>query len=226
LWEHRVSGVILAGGGFDQWTHRDELSHVIKQMVKAGVPVVTLSPRQLGVPMFSVDNEEVGRLAAQRLLAEKHERIGVILGPARNDVTQLRHRGIVNALGSAGASYLVEHVDYTTQSGAKAVMSLLSQAPDLTAFIGGSDTIGLGVVEQLHTIRRAIPRDFSVIGVGNTSFARRSTPPLSSVDVELERTGQAALDFLVATARGGPLPPPGDFRPSIVEGDTIGTPRS
>ena len=26
LWEHRVAGLILAGGGFDQVTHRDQLA--------------------------------------------------------------------------------------------------------------------------------------------------------------------------------------------------------
>src|ERR1700735_1581040 len=40
-WEHRVAGLILAGGGFDQLTHRAELAAIIEQMKKSGV-VVTL----------------------------------------------------------------------------------------------------------------------------------------------------------------------------------------
>ena len=60
LWEHRVSGLILAGGGFDQVTHHDKLVAVLDQMMSNGVVVTPLSPRDLDAPVFSVDNGLVG----------------------------------------------------------------------------------------------------------------------------------------------------------------------
>ncbi len=61
LWEHRVAGLVLAGGGFDQFTHHDELAALVEKMERGGVVVATLSPRDLDVPSFHVDNTEVGR---------------------------------------------------------------------------------------------------------------------------------------------------------------------
>jgi LacI family transcriptional regulator len=226
LLEHRVAGVILSGGGFDQWTHQAALADVINQMVDAGVKVVTLTPRGLDVPVFSVDNEEAGRLTAEQLVLRQHRRIGIILGPKRNEVTQLRLRGMTRTLRKANASYVIEHIDFSEQSGAAAVSSLFQRDPDLTAIICGSDTIGLGVIDWARSNGHNIPGDLSVVSIGNTNFAKSSQPPLSSVDVELARTGEAALDFLVAAARGQPVPSPIEFHASFVPRSSVGPPRA
>ena len=43
LWEHRVAGLILAGGGFDQTTRHDELAELLARMERSGVTITTLN---------------------------------------------------------------------------------------------------------------------------------------------------------------------------------------
>ena len=107
LWEHRVSGLILAGGGFDQITHHDKLVTILDQMVRSGVVVTTLSPRGIDAPVFSVDNEMVGKMAACELLEHGHRHIGITVGRILNDVRKKRLRGMTAAIQEAGARYYI-----------------------------------------------------------------------------------------------------------------------
>lgn len=67
LWEHRVNGVILAGGGFDQITYNDMLFDLVRRLQSMNILVVALTERSLPIPCFSPDNERAGALAAERL---------------------------------------------------------------------------------------------------------------------------------------------------------------
>src|SRR5262245_38791031 len=47
LWEHRINGLILAGGGFDQMTYAAELKELLGNLQRSGVVIVSLSERNL-----------------------------------------------------------------------------------------------------------------------------------------------------------------------------------
>jgi LacI family transcriptional regulator len=205
MWEHRVAGLILAGGGFDQWSHLDRLAAVVEQMTRSGIVVTTLSPRGLTVPAFCVDNVEVGEVVAGHLADAGHRRVGIVLGPVQNEVTQLRLAGMARRLAAAGVGFKVVHTDYSAAAGAQAVQALLGQDPSLTGFVGGSDAMAAGMVNWLCAAGFAVPQQVSVIGIGATQLAQLCRPRLASVDVRLAESGRAALDFIAAaSAASGP----------------------
>ena len=76
LLEYRVDGIILAGGGFDQWTHHRQLAKVINEIKRAGIAVASLMSRNLDVPVFSPDNEAVGLTTARHIVACGHTKVG------------------------------------------------------------------------------------------------------------------------------------------------------
>jgi LacI family transcriptional regulator len=213
MWEHRVAGLILAGGGFDQWSHLDRLAAVVEQMTRSGIVVTTLSPRGLPVPAFCVDNAEVGELLAGHLAEAGHRRVGVVLGPVQNEVTQLRLRGIARRFAAAGVGFQVVHTDYSAEAGARAAQAMLAADPTLTGFVGGSDAMATGIVNWLRGAGHAVPQQVSVVGIGATRLAQLCRPSLVTVDVRLPESGRAALDFIAARTGGDaagpqPIPPP------------------
>jgi len=221
MWEHRVAGLILAGGGFDQWSHFDRLADIVEQMTRSGIIVTTLSPRGLPVPSICVDNAEVGALAAGQLVGAGHRRIGVVLGPVQNEVTQLRLRGMSRCLAAAGVGFRVVHTDYTLEAGAQAMQALVAADPTLTGFIGGSDAVATGMVNWLRGAGYAVPQQASVVGIGGTLLAQFCRPRLVTVDVGLAESGRAALDFIAArTADAGASPRPVG-QPSLLAGHSV-----
>lgn len=202
LWEHRVAGLVLAGGGFDQEEHKEALRALLDRMVKSGVIVTALSPRDLGIPEFTVDNEEVGRMMAQELTKQGHRKIGIIAGPPQSPVTRLRVAGSIDAITKAGGEYEIIHSTLNPGAGAAAIERLVAMRPDLTGFVVGSGSIALGVLQKLRELGREIPRDASVVTVGNSRLAEWSYPPLVAIDVRLADCGRQALDYILNSLRG------------------------
>lgn len=224
LWEHRVAGLVLAGGGFDQETHKEALKLLLARMVQSGVIVTALSPRDLAVPEFAVDNEEVGQMMARELTRHGHRRIGIIAGPPQSPVTQLRVAGAIDMIVKMGGDYEVVHSTLNPGAGAAAVERLVSIRPDLTGFVVGSGSIALGVLQKLRELGREIPRDASVISVGNTRLAEWSHPPLVTVDVRLADCGRQALDHIFNRIRGLEARDAVSMTVRVTAGATVGKP--
>jgi LacI family transcriptional regulator len=221
LWGHRVSGLILAGGGFDQWTHFAEFERMVTQIRSSGVAVVSLSPRGVDLPTFCVDNVRVGALMAERLLADGHRRIGVLVGPARGEVTQQRLRGATAAIEAAGGEFVAEHGDYSAAAGAQLIRKVIADHPELTGFVAGSDSMAIGVIAGLTAAGLRVPEDVSVVSTGNTQMAGWSSPPLTTVDVRLADCGRAALSYVAAHVGQARKPAARALVPRLVEGGSV-----
>lgn len=220
MWEHRVGGLILVGGGFDQWTHFDRFSDLIGQMIRAGVVVASLSPRGVA-PAFCIDNEELGAGMAEVLVSHGHRRVGILLGSANNEATQGRLRGATRVLSRSGAGFHVVHAEYSAQSGAEAISAMLDNNPGITAAMVGSDAMAVGVLNRLAEMGISVPNDFSVVGAGNTLMARWSSPRLTTFDLALTQCGSAALDHIANRLHGLPTVEKQDFKVRFVPGQTL-----
>ncbi|MFC0534042.1 LacI family DNA-binding transcriptional regulator [Phytohabitans kaempferiae] len=221
---HRVAGLILAGGGFDQWTYLDRFAALMNLVGRAGVTVTSLAPRGIDIPTFCVDNEQVGAVAAAKLAALGHRRVGLLLGPPNSEVTQQRLRGAIKALTEAGSGFVVRHAPYAPEDGSAAVREMVAQMPELTGFLVGADTMAIGVLDGLARAGRSVPADASVISIGNTRSAAWSSPTLTTVDVAVGEYARAALRHIAAHVAGEPAPAPPAIAPTVVDGRSIAPP--
>jgi LacI family transcriptional regulator len=196
LLEYRVGGIILSGGGFDQWTHHRELVDTVEELKRSGISVVSLMPRGLDVPVFSADNETIGVTMADFVIANGHKKVGILLGPARNDITKLRMQSMSSLLSGNMVDFAISHIESTPEAGAEAAAQMLARNPDFTALIAGSDAIAFGVVAYLKEKGIDVPGRISVMGLGNTSLAKLSSPTLTTVEMNFALAGQEALDFI------------------------------
>jgi len=83
----------------------------------------------------------------------------------------------------------------------------LEAAPDVDAVFCGSDQIALGVLDTLRETGRRVPDDVAVVGFDNwTVMAESSRPPLTSIDLDIDRIGRLAARHLVNAIEGGEPP--------------------
>ena len=223
LWEHRVSGLILAGGGFDQQTHFEAFRTTIERIRGSGVSVASLSPRGIDMPTFCVDNLRVGEIMAETVLQAGHRRVGIIMGPYRNEVTTLRAEAAKRTVASNGGSFVLSYGEYTAESGATEAMRMHSEDPSITAFVVGGDAMAVGVVSGLAGRGLSVPADISVVSAGRARAGRWSNPALTTVDLRLEECARLALDH-VASRHSGATSDEGAgvvLSPRLVVGESV-----
>ncbi len=221
LWEHRVAGLILAGGGFDQFRHNDELADLLDRMAKSGVVITTLSPRDIAVPAFCVDNEEAGRIAATELAEHGHRRIGILTGMVQNRVVEQRIGGITSILSERGVTYKTAPPGFGAEWAASAVARLFDADPDLTGIIAVSSATSVNVLHAVTATGRAIPGDVSVISIGGSLLGEWNALHLTRVDIALDDCGRSALDYIAALVSGGDVPETRHFRPRLIRGGSV-----
>lgn len=221
LLEHRVNGVILAGGGFDQVTHNETLANLVRRLQRMNIVVVALTERNLPVPCFSADNEQAGRMAAEQFLASGHSAVGIIVGPATSEVTRKRVEGSRAAFALAGVIPRVVYTDFSDTAGEDALDALVKAEPRITGIIASGDNVGVGVEGRLRAIGRRVPDDVSVISIGHTYFGRLAYPKLTAVDVRLAECSAAAVNYIADTLDGLKPVSPMLAAVSLVEGQSL-----
>jgi DNA-binding LacI/PurR family transcriptional regulator len=97
--------------------------------------------------------------------------------------------------------------DWKAQSGYDAILAL---PPDtaVTAVVAANDVVAMGVVRGALACGWTVPDDLSVFGWDDEEMGRFSTPSLSTVAVDREAQGRAAIHQLLAEIRGEAAPPP------------------
>ncbi|MDR1387739.1 MAG: LacI family transcriptional regulator [Propionibacteriaceae bacterium] len=217
LWHQRVGGLILAGGGFDQNTYQSELKDLLDRMIQSGTRVIALSHRNLGIPYISVDNGQVGRLAAHRVLHAGHRRIGLVFGP-ESLATRERVVAIEEHLERGGARWTRLSGGYNASAGAEAADLFMQSPQPPTAIVAGSDSIAVGCQQRLFELGYQVPTDVSVTSIGATILGRMATPRIASVDLKTTAAGRAAVRHLFSEDPDD-LP---TLSAELVEGSSLG----
>jgi LacI family repressor for deo operon, udp, cdd, tsx, nupC, and nupG len=159
------------------------------------------------VPFVGVDNFEGARIAAEHLISQGHRRIAFIGHSTSKAVNQLREQGYRAALQGAGLAVdprLILDGDGTTESGRAAAEQMFVRDVLPTAFLCVNDATALGVIISLNARKYDLPRQFSVMGFDDISFASFVTPSLTTMKQPRLKIGEEAMDLLLALLEGKP----------------------
>lgn len=157
------------------------------------------------IPFVGVDNFEGARLAAEHLISQGHRRVAFIGRSTSKIINQLRERGYRAALEGAGIAVdplLILDGDGTTESGRQAAEHMFVRDVLSTAFLCVNDATALGVIIALNARRYDLPRQFSVMGFDDISFASFVTPSLTTMKQPRSRIGEAAINLLLTLLEG------------------------
>lgn len=157
------------------------------------------------VPFVGVDNFEGSRVAAEHLISQGHRRIAFIGHSTSKAVNILRERGYRAALEGHGIAIdprLILDGDGTTESGRAATEHMFVRDVLPTAFLCVNDATALGVIIALTARRYELPRQFSVMGFDDITFASFVSPSLTTMKQPRLKIGEEAMDLLLALLEG------------------------
>lgn len=165
-------------------------------------PMVFLKSRDdTDYTTIAVDNAGGSRVATEHLLGLGRRHVAHICGPLGWLESRQRREGWAAALVAAGRPVEDRAVvagDWTSQSGAACMETLLDQYPEMDGLVAGNDQMALGAMSVCHRRGLRIPEDIAVIGFDGVSEAEHFTPPLSTIRQPLREMGVAAVTELLA----------------------------
>jgi DNA-binding LacI/PurR family transcriptional regulator len=194
--KQRVAGLIII-------PTRSDSSHGARLLSEIHVPTVLLDSFVEGLPfdVVKLDNIEAGRIATEHLIALNHRRIAVTTG-RENIATGLdRLAGYIEAHKKHGlpvepALYLSGK--FNQAEAYRSTMALMQRPDRPTAIFALSNMMMLGVLNALHDLNLAVPRDVSVIGIDDFATANIMNPPPTVVVAPVAQMADLAIRKLLS----------------------------
>jgi LacI family transcriptional regulator len=198
LLARQVDGFIVVGD-------RNDVRPSLTRDIPVPVVYVYCESDDPGDLSIVADDAGGARLAAEHLVSLGRRRIAHITGDPAYRAARDRASALREVLDEAGLEPAGEPMygQWSQRWGRHATGVLLSAQPDVDAIFCGSDQVAYGVLEALREFGRSVPDDVAVVGYDNWELlATESRPPLTTVDVNLEQLGAAAVRHLFAALDG------------------------
>jgi LacI family transcriptional regulator len=202
LGKRSVDGLILFPLSYGE-SCRDAL----RRFTREGIPVILMDDRiqNFQTDIIVGDQTTASFRAVEHLIHNGHRSIAVVTGRRETNVTQERLAGSREAFRTYSLPEEDLHVvwcDYTLRGAESAVRKLYGQPKPPTALYCTSYYITLGAVRALRALKLSIPADVSLVGHDRFSATEIIDPPLTVVEFNLQRHGQAAGDLMMRRLRG------------------------
>ena len=201
--------------------HR-ELEH-LRPLRRANFPIVLLiADPSVGLDGVSVNDRSGSLQAARYLIGRGHKRIGFLDASSRNGNFE-KLEGYQQALNEAGITFdprLVAQTDGDhSRDGYFALDMLMGGAARPTAVLGDNDSIALGALSWCHKHNLKVPQDLAIMGFDNIPSSEFASPPLSTVNYDVEAVSRMAVDRLMRLITAGDhLPEP---RVTVIDPELI-----
>ncbi len=191
LIESDVRGVAIMTSSLDASIAAPLTEHGI------GVVFCNLVPADRLISNIRIGYERGIVQAIEHVVSLGHRRAAVIAGPESSKTAVMIQQELVSGLIQRGLNpYPVVHSDYHLDSGASAVQVILSAAERPTVIFCGSDLLAMGALTALEEAGIEVPRDISVVGIDDISFAHLARPPLTTISVPREQLGLLSFQAL------------------------------
>jgi LacI family transcriptional regulator len=155
------------------------------------------------------DDRGGARQAAEHLLAQGRRAIAHITGERTYRAARERADSLRITLEGAGLPIVggALYGDWTQRWGRQAARMLLTTHPEVDAIFCASDQLAVAAADALHQAGRRVPDDVALVGYDNWEvFSAESRPPLTTIDLNLQQIGSAAVKHLFAALDGDQTP--------------------
>jgi LacI family transcriptional regulator len=145
------------------------------------------------------DNEAIGKLATEHLIAQGCRRIAHLRGPEIG-IAAARMAGYRSALAKhklvMPEGYIVE-ARYDGDMGFRAMQTLLAVNPVPDGIVCYNDPVAIGAMRAILKAGLDVPRDIAVIGAGNVLYSDLLVVPLTTIDQGTVLIGTQASEILM-----------------------------
>ncbi|MHA6686050.1 LacI family DNA-binding transcriptional regulator [Mesorhizobium sp. A556] len=156
-------------------------------------------------PSVTIDNHHGAMLAVDHLISLGHRRIGHVMGPPDNVLTQQRAVGVRAALARAGLASDERWFfdgDFTLASGIVAARQWLALEQRPTGVFLSSDAMACGFMSELNRHGIHAPADVSVVGFDDLEMSEHLIPSLTTIRQPRAAIGETAAKILLRLIEG------------------------
>lgn len=198
LLARQVDGLIIASA---QSPDRLDMFERIRQR---SVPYVLIDRPIAGLhaSFVGVDNEAIGRLATEHLIARGCRRIAHLRGP-QVGIAMSRLAGYRHAIAKHGLTFRDHYVvgggnvAFREEEGYEEMRRLLQLDPVPDGVFCYNDPVAIGAIKAIRGAGLDVPRDICVVGAGNVHYSDLLAVPLTTVDQGTSQTGRRAAALLL-----------------------------
>ncbi|MFY4775800.1 LacI family DNA-binding transcriptional regulator [Metabacillus sp. RGM 3146] len=197
--ERRVDGVIVQGIKLDD--------PYLKEVMESDIPcvLVDIPVETSTVGYVTTDNVLGANKAVEHLIKLGHRNIAMVNGYPQAFVSQQRLKGYKNTLEkhdiAANSKWILDG-KFDEKKAEKAVSSLLSSSPEITAIFCASDVMAIGAIKACQNQGLSVPKDISIVGYDDILLASYVTPSLTTVGQKVFDMGYEAADLLIEILEG------------------------
>ncbi len=192
MWRYRVDGAIVAAH-----LSPDQLGAFARRRV----PLILYNRVDAAGAVASVccDPAAGEGLLVDRLVAAGHRCFGMVAGPADNDVSQHRVRGVAARLAAHGHRLELVGGAFDYASGAAGVAALVERTGGrLDALLCANDLMALGAMDHARlALGLDVPRQLSVVGFDGVAPAAWASYRLSTIRQPVGAMTAAAVSMLL-----------------------------
>jgi LacI family transcriptional regulator len=197
--ERKVDGLIIFAPAVDDAS--------VRLLAAENVPFVAIHGRSRSAQCSYVDTDNGAgmRLILEHVTGLGHRRIAFVCGRLREINARERFVTYRRFLASRGIEYderLVCHGDWSLESGYDAFVALHGRDPRPTAIVFSNDQMALGGIKAAHDRGVPLPREVSVTGYDDITYASFSSPSLTTVRQPVDEISRIAVDLILERIRG------------------------
>ena len=200
LVSQRVRAILLPSIGHTRETQR-LLSSIPIPIIEVG----NLPKRPIHFAAGHSDFE-AGHLATQHLIDTGRRHLAIICGyVAQTSNARDRLAGFRKAIAKAGlelSAGQIAEVEHTVEAGPQALARLLETRTKIDGLVVAGEIWGAPVLLDLLRRARRVPKDISVISIGEVELGPYLPVTMSYVSLPRYETGRAAAELALAVSRG------------------------
>ena len=216
LVDFRADGIILSPVSKD-----DSFASFLKEL---GKPVVITGNRIADdIPFVGIDEEKAAREAVRQIAGKGYERIVFVCPPLadrENENIYSHERRLNGCLAEihevSAESEVIETWDYLKQ-----VKKIMLGDHSKTAFFCSGDIYALDIMKTLRAYKLSAGKDYGIMGFDNTDILDYVIPRLSTIDNEIEKVAERAVEVLLSLIEGKDADYESVLPFQVVEGETL-----
>jgi LacI family transcriptional regulator len=149
-----------------------------------------------------VPNNSPGILEAVDHLAKLgHKHIAFLAGPSASWINKDRWNLLMTSAVAAGMTVVEISSDEPTLEGGRLALDRV-RASGVSAVVAYNDVMGIGLLRAAAVAGIAVPEQLSIIGFDNIFGSDFTSPPLTTIEMPLEKVGANAVHSLLKSLKG------------------------
>lgn len=190
---NQVDGIIIVATEFTK-KHLEIMENI-------KIPIVVVGQNIENYSCIYHDDYNVVKFLVSKLKEKNRKNIAYI-GVYKNDkaVGYEREKGFIDGLleNDLNVDYdLIKAGDFSSESGYKKCREIFNLNKEIDSIICATDNIAMGAINFLKEINLKVPKDISILSIGDSKYSKIISPKLSTIHYYYKTSGIKAGEIII-----------------------------